>query len=251
MIAKKLVMLCDYGLDDAIATARILENREKFGSIDIVAVGGNVPTATSLKNARTLLAQYENLQGVRIVNTCAVPQPEETLFDIHGSGGMGGVFEPKKGNVSEILFGDWINDYDGDCLLLSLGPMTITKLLIEKAKPSRFVFMAGCVNAQPNYNGYEFNHGMDPEAFAYCVRFPHEGVLLDTASPVLLLKEVNEGSPVRVALQQAYLKLEWHNGEDAYVWDDIAARFILYPEQFTTKRLTDKWKNNLNCIFYK
>ena len=54
----KLILCCDYGLDDAAATADALFHAEKDGyeSVVLVAIGGNVPSKVALGNAKKLLA---------------------------------------------------------------------------------------------------------------------------------------------------------------------------------------------------
>ena len=50
----KLVLFCDYGLDDAAATADALAHAAEDGyeQAVLVAIGGNVPPAVALENAR-------------------------------------------------------------------------------------------------------------------------------------------------------------------------------------------------------
>ncbi len=50
MIYKKIILICDYGLDDAIATSYILEHFRLFYKIDIIPVSGNMPLEISIKN---------------------------------------------------------------------------------------------------------------------------------------------------------------------------------------------------------
>ena len=54
----KIIIFSDYGLDDAAALADIILHRDAFEKIDIVPIGGNVPTEVSLRNCLTLLGEY-------------------------------------------------------------------------------------------------------------------------------------------------------------------------------------------------
>ena len=168
---KKLIIFADYGLDDAAATAHILKNREKFESITIVTVGGNVPTDVSFFNCLTLL---NNLcaKDITVVDTRDEVQPFENLTDIHGLDGMGDIFERNtdKDGLEIIAFRDWISTLSGEETILSLGPMTLVEPVLKKYKNRELVIMGGCVNEAPNYKGYEFNHGVNPESFAFCVK---------------------------------------------------------------------------------
>ena len=49
----RIIMFCDYGLDDAIATLHILRHVDMFGKIDVVPIGG---VQTAYRNAHSLLA---------------------------------------------------------------------------------------------------------------------------------------------------------------------------------------------------
>ena len=253
-----LVILSDYGLDDAIAACHIFENLRKFSRIDILAIGGNFPPDVSLRNLRTLTARFDLGKKVTIVDTCAVKQNYEELYDIHGSDGMGGVLEtdslvPARSSVPCVKFRDWIRDYDGCDVLLSLGPMTVTRKVLKKALPGKFIFMAGNISGEANYHGYEFNEGIDPAAFAACVRYPHKAVTLDTGAGGLdITHDVIAGDTIREKLTLRYRELAIERGEvPCYVWDDIAVRYLLRPSEFDERMFKDRNGNVVNRLIYK
>lgn len=65
-MSKKYVLMCDYGLDDAAATAFVLDNRKAGDSVDVMPIGGNSEKSVAYRNGQTLLARYEgSLDGVR------------------------------------------------------------------------------------------------------------------------------------------------------------------------------------------
>lgn len=69
-MSKKYVLMCDYGLDDAAATAFVLDNRKAGDSVDVMPIGGNSEKSVAYRNGQTLLARYEgSLDGVRVVDT--------------------------------------------------------------------------------------------------------------------------------------------------------------------------------------
>ena len=253
-------MLCDYGLDDAIATCHVFENLKKFSRIDILAVGGNVPPAVSLRNARTLAARFDLGRKVTVVDTCGVKQNWEELYHIHGADGMGGVLAPADsaavpadGGVRCVKFRDWIRDYEGCDVLLSLGPMTVTRKVLKKALPGKFIFMGGSIAAETNYRGYEFNEGVDPKAFAACVKIPHKAVTLDTGSRGLDIdRDEITGTSLKDDLTGKYRELCRSRGEiPCYVWDDIAVRYMLRPADFDERICTDANGNVINRLIYK
>lgn len=252
-MGKYLVVLCDYGLDDAIATCHILENYNNFDKIDILAIGGNVSPEISFKNLKTLSAQFDIDERLTLVNTDGIYQSHENLYDIHGSDGMGGVLKPSETKAKCVLFDSWFSDYTGCDILLSLGPMTITEMLIKKAVPKQFIFMAGNVFARPNYNGYEFNQGINPQAFSFCCSYPHVAVTLDSGTNYFdVAYKTMDPCSLRGILSQKYKEMSNKRGEkNCYIWDDIATEYLLFPDKFRVKKLTDKYGNKINCLFYK
>lgn len=250
---KHIAVLCDYGLDDAIATLHLFENEDLFSRIDMIAVAGNFPSKTSLRNLRTLVAMSElQKDKAHIVSTIDLPQPTEELTFVHGNDGMGDLFEPCEDGTPVISLDEWLRDTASVDVLLSLAPLTVTEKILEKVKVGEFVFMAGCVDGVPNYKGYEFNHGVNPEAFAACAKHPHKAVTLDIACKALDISDFPlEGDSPRTKAMRRYRDFCVANGEvGCYVWDDIAVRYLLSPECFSTAEKTDRWGNALHCLIY-
>lgn len=242
---KDLVIFADYGLDDAAATVSIFNAHERFSHITLIPIGGNVPVELSYRNCLSVLSVYPALlEKITVVNTCHIAQPNEYLADIHGKDGMGDFFtHPSEApNVQEITFEQWLEAYTGEEIILSLGPMTLVKTAVMKKAPAQMVIMGGCVHEEPNFNGYEFNHCLDVEAFNYCVRFPHTAITLDTCRTKTLDMRRYEifGEDIHSRIIRADQVLSISRKEDGcYVWDDVAANFILFPDRFETTEETD------------
>lgn len=247
-----LVMMCDYGLDDAVATCAVLDKYTDFRRIDIIAVAGNFSAEISMKNLHTLASMIQHDERVTLVNTVEIEQPYDHLPEIHGSDGMGDVFPANSDNTRTVCFREWLEEYHGCDVLLSLGPMTITRLILQKALPDRFIFMAGCITAKPNYNGYEFNEGVNPTAYAECVKYPHKAVLLDTACDNLdVLKSDIPHTGIYSILADACRNLAIKRGEKScFIWDDIAIRYLFNPHLFTEKMRYDNHGNIINTLIY-
>ena len=248
-----LVMLCDYGLDDAIATCHIFENYKQFKKIDILAIAGNVSPAVSMRNLQTLTAHFELDERLTIVDTCDTTQKHENLYDIHGDDGMGGIIPPAKSNANCVTFRNWLKSYNGCDALLSLGPMTITETILKKCPPRLFVFMAGNIAEEPNYHGYEFNEGINPQAFSYCIGYPHKAVTLDTGTaPLDIIDKPAEGHSLKSLLVNRYRELTIQRREQhCYVWDDIAVSYLFAPSDFEEQVGTDKNGNVINNLIFK
>ena len=121
----KLILCCDYGLDDAAATVDALAHAKADGyeSAALVAVGGNVPPDVSLANAKKLVAHLPfSTVPLTVIDTTAEEQPFEYLKHIHGNDGMGDLFSDDDGfSAPVVAFSDWLAQIEGEYDLLSLG----------------------------------------------------------------------------------------------------------------------------------
>lgn len=252
----KLIIFADYGSDDACATASVLNEHERFERIDIVAIGGNVPVDIAFQNCYTLLSEipYANSK-ITVVDTRHIEQPGEYLADIHGKDGMGDIFERRNDTkgITEVKYEDWILSLKGDETILSLGPMTMVKPVLERYGAMPLIIMGGCVDTPPNFNGYEFNQALDREAFSYCVRFPHAAITLDTCRLEVLdiFKYEIEGDDKYSQLLRASRRMSRALKESScHVWDDVAACYLLHPERFVTEEKIDKDGNVISNAKY-
>ena len=252
----KLILCCDYGLDDAAATVDALTHAEEDGyeSVALVAVGGNVPVAVALANAKKLLPHIKTNIGAEIVDTTALPQPEEFLKHIHGGDGMGDLFEDTGARLPSVPLHEFLEGLTGEYDLLSLGPMTVVPYILRRGKCRRFVFMGGNIAQEPNFNGYEFNHGMDKDSFARVVKeYPHVAVTMDTCRNALL--NIQEAPPEGAGLMGKIVRrcreMTFVSGEKGcYVWDDMAVKFLRHPEWFDLSVACDKDGNVLTVARY-
>lgn len=255
-MSDKLIIFADYGLDDAAATISIIKNHLQFDKIDIVAIGGNVPPDISLRNCITLLGAIPDANHkITVVDTTRVAQRSEYLEDIHGKDGMGDFFK-SSGDTSTLPITDyakWLRELHGDEAILSLGPMTLVKPVLSKLSIKQLVLMGGCVDTPPNFGEYEFNEAMDPDAFAFCLTYPHVAITLDTCRvPKLDMRRLHiEGDDVHSAIIRTDQALSLTRGEEGcYVWDDVAACYLLHPERFKTVKKTDPHGNEINMAKY-
>ena len=252
---KKIALLCDYGLDDAIATLYLLEHADRFDIIDILPVAGNFPLEETFVNAKRVLTYFEKpLRNVRIVDTSSVKQNGESIPEIHGKDGMGDVlpleYEEK---VPVIDYDEWLKEVDGDYTVISVGPCTVTEDIFKKKGALPLIIMAGNIAEPPNYNGYEFNHGLDTESFAFCVKYPHAVATLDTCHIDMcdLNKTNSERQGLLGKMLDRYHKLsQSRNEEVCSVYDLVAVSYLLHPERFETYSATDKDGNALTVLRY-
>ncbi len=253
----KLILFCDYGLDDAAATCDALSHAvaDGYEEVVLVAVGGNVPADIALVNAKKLVAHCDfSLPNVTIVDTTAIDQPCEYLKDIHGGDGMGDLFEKKDPmGVSVITFETWFKGFSGDYILLSLGPMTLVPGMLKRGNCVKFVFMGGNISEVPNFHGYEFNHAMNRAAFSEAVKHRHVAITMDTCRHPLLniqQKPLEECGLMRKIVNRAR-EMTFVSGEKgSYIWDDMAVKYLRHPDWFTLYEANDRDGNLLTVAKY-
>lgn len=256
---KKLVILSDYGLDDACATAYILENRNNFSGIDIVAIGGNTSAKNSLDNIKKLLQNYvkengENAtDGIRLIETTALRQQVCTLPSIHGIDGMGDLFaDIVQSPVPMVSFEQFLDELVAkDIILFSVGPCTITKIILDKIGECELVIMAGVIDEVPNFRDMEFNQGLDAAAYDYCVGFKHVIATLDSCrKPCFNLagKRIKGKSLLAKLVNRAEEFAEARHPDNCYIYDYVAAKYLIEPQLFNIVVKTDKWGNTLSNL---
>lgn len=251
-MSKKYVLMCDYGLDDAAATAFVLDNRKAGDSVDVMPIGGNSEKSVAYRNGQTLLARYEgSLDGVRVVDTREEEQPFANLPSIHGEDGMGDLFAPETSSVPVVKFAEWLKETD-EIVLVSLGPCTLTEKIVAAREVSLLLVMGGCVDAEPNFHGYEFNHYLDIPAFNACMRFPHTAVAtLDTCRVKrfnLIGKEIEGDGLTAIFLKRSRDLAAVRHPDNCYVYDYIAVHYLF--ENATIAVKTDRENNEIREIVF-
>ena len=246
---RKFVLLCDYGLDDAVATIFLLDSRDKSDTVDIIPIGGNSEVTVAYRNAQTLLASYEgSVEGVRIVDTRGVAQPWAKLPSIHGEDGLGDILPVAESSVKVLSYDEWINEDTAPFILVSLGPCTMTEDILKRKAVSELLIMAGCVAEEPNFNGYEFNHCLDIPAFERCVKYPHKIATLDTCRTPLFnyADRIYEGKTLLERLTNRAIELaKARHPENCYIYDYITVNYLFNPDLFTEREMVDKDGNIL------
>ncbi|MBD5132499.1 MAG: hypothetical protein HDT28_07950 [Clostridiales bacterium] len=238
----RLIMFCDYGLDDAIATMHVLTNVDMFNYIDIVPIGGNVSVQTAYRNAHTLLAAAgADKNKVRIVDTRNIKQCSADIPDVHGTDGIGDILEQKQSNVTVIDFQAFKKELEGkkepahDCVL-SLGPCTLPVML--GYVPFCTVLMAGTYKEQPNYGDYEFNEALDVPAFKTLAEKATAVATLDSChDKKLAFESFKTGDELTDKLVDKYKDLCMSRSAPVAIYDYVAALAVTNPERFDAVRI--------------
>ncbi|MBR2489501.1 MAG: nucleoside hydrolase [Clostridia bacterium] len=252
---KNIALLCDYGLDDAIATLYLFKNADKFGKIDILPISGNFPLSQTFINAKRLVFNADILpQNMRIIDTAVLAQKGDSIPEIHGNDGMGDLLNPEYQEKLPVLeYEKWLEELDSSYIIVSLGPCTVTSDILKKKGALPLVMMAGNINEPPNYNGYEFNHGVDTESFAECVKYPHVSATLDTCHCIkcdLNKITTNEKGLLGSFLQRYRDMSNSRNEKVCAVYDLTAIVYLIHPERFSVSQKTDKDGNQISVLEY-
>lgn len=279
---KNLIILSDYGLDDAVALIYLLDNN-KWDKIDIVAIAGNSTAAKSLSNLQKLLANYWQvdeidtktddeikqekklkttlMQKITIVDTTDKQQPFTELPSIHGDDGMGDLFINSISNCKCIKWNEWIAGVDKDGIfdIVSLGPATLVKDVINHLNDkdnSTLLMMGHCIDAVPNLQGEEFNYKLDEETFEWCINNTRCIIAtLDTCRDEyfnLANAKIKSNSPIfdTVINKSIQLAVARH-ADNAFIYDYIACGYLINPNNFEVKVEKTRKGNHINHLKLK
>lgn len=250
----KYVILCDYGLDDACATLLLMKNISKTDSVDIVAVGGNDGVEKAFSNAKTLISNFDDQTNVTLVDTRSIKQNAAYLPSIHGNDSMGDIFSLQNFTAPVVEFGKWLENLTSDITLISLGPCTITKMILDKIKTVKtLLIMGGNVSEVPNFKNREFNHEMDVSAFADVVKHPHLIATLDTCRVDYynFASRVFDGEDwlSRALARSVELANARHFGR-SFVYDYICVDYLFSSKKWTVQEQVDPDGNVLSVLKY-
>jgi non-specific riboncleoside hydrolase len=246
--------MSDYGLDDAVATAWLLDNN-KWDSIDIVAIAGNTTADNSLNNAHKLLHQRGKLHNVTLVDTVDQIQNYAHLPSIHGVDGMGDLYKDATRYANTVKFDTWLSNLDKNQTIdiASLGPATLVVPLLKHldCKCNDLLMMGHNIRHQPNYQGEEFNFALDIENFVWCLKHTDCKVAtLDTCRDAtfnLSGRRVSDNSMFGQLLNKSIELAELRHQDNAYVYDYIAVRYLVNNE-FDIVQDVDTRGNKLNHL---
>ncbi len=175
-MARKIIIDCDPGQDDAVALFLAFASPDELDLLGITTVGGNVPLDLTQRNARLMCDIAAS--NVPVFAGCDKPMSRalRTAEMIHGNTGIDGidVVEPQTPLQSEHAV-DFIvrtlrDADDASITLVPTGPLTNIATAIDKDATvlsgiERIVLMGGAMREGGNRTpSAEFNILVDPEA---------------------------------------------------------------------------------------
>ena len=177
MTARKIILDCDPGQDDAVALLLAFASPDELEVLGVTTVGGNVPLQLTQRNAR-MMCDLAGKKDMPVYAGCATPmiRPLITAEAIHGQTGINGidVFEPQTplqpGHAVDFIIETLLAAKDASVTLVPTGPLTniATAIRREPAILSRIdeiVIMGGAMREGGNQTpSAEFNIIVDPHA---------------------------------------------------------------------------------------
>ncbi|TWT31967.1 nucleoside hydrolase [Blastopirellula retiformator] len=259
-MARKVIIDCDPGIDDAVALMVALFDAE----LDVVAVtstAGNVPADQAGRNLQGLVERLDPPRRPRIgVGTGPKTAPPVDGTDLNGTDGLANlelvVSSLHQRHPAEKLICDEIRAAPEEVTLVALGPMTNIARALQRdpmiaAQIGRIVIMGGAYNGIGNVTpAAEFNCHFDAMAARTVFKSRTTKTLIpldvtrQAAFALDLLDQLPniESSPASQLLHQlipfVYRSHRQSLGiEGIYLHDAVALAAVLHPEFFEMEEM--------------
>lgn len=259
-MARKLILDCDPGQDDAVNLLLALAAREEIDILGVTAVAGNAPLRLTARNAR-LICELAGRSDVPVCSGCEHPmvRPLITAEQVHGATGLDGmdVYEPSVSldprHAVDFLIESLRQADDGEITLVPTGPLTNIAMAIVKApdilpKIAEIALMGGAMREGGNFSpSAEFNMLVDPHAadIVFSCGRPLTVFGLDVTHRLLATPERLErfralATPVAEAVSGMLGFFNRHDtakygSEGAPLHDPCTVAYLLAPSLFTFK----------------
>lgn len=261
MTARKVIIDCDPGQDDAVALFLAMSSPDELEILGVTTVAGNVPLELTQRNAR-MMCDIAGLTDLPVYAGCERPMVLEpiTAEYIHGNTGIDGVdvFEPdtplQQGHAVDFMIETLLAADKGTVTLIPTGPMTNVATAIQR-EPAildsihEIVAMGGAMREGGNRSpSAEFNVLVDPHAadIVYNSGKPVTALGLDVTHQVLSTRERVArmralGNAVAVATADMLsffhrYDTKKYGTEGAPLHDPCTIAWLLRPELFATRR---------------
>jgi len=179
MAARRVIVDCDPGQDDAVALFLALASPEEIELDAITTVAGNVPLELTQRNAR-IMCDLADARHTRVFAGCDRPLRREPLTaeKVHGKTGIDGVdiFDPEtpleSQHAVDYLVETLVAAPPASVTLVPTGPLTNIAAALSRAPQAaagirEIALMGGAMREGGNYSpSAEFNMLVDPDAAA-------------------------------------------------------------------------------------
>lgn len=176
MTARKIIIDCDPGIDDALALV-YAHGHPGLALAGLTTVAGNVSLDKTTANALRI-RDFLGVAGVPVVAGSPGPLLRSAIDarDVHGESGLGLVelpdpaSGPDPGHAADFII-EQVRAAPGEITLIAVGPLTNIALAVRRypaltTEVSDFVIMGGSAGRGNVTPAAEFNIAADPEAAA-------------------------------------------------------------------------------------
>ncbi len=258
-MARKVIIDCDPGIDDAVALSLALFD-PRLEVVAVTAVAGNVSAERATQNVQAIVELLDPPRYPRL-GTAAAPDdaPYADGRLMHGPDGLGGIELPvsqlARQHPAEKLIADECRAAPGDITIVCLGPLTNLARALARDPDfvnhvGRVVIMGGSVRCVGNATPCaEFNIHADPAS----ARAVFKSGLTKTLIPLDVTDQVvwsfdfldklpdeatRAGKLLRATLPYLFRSHRQHLGlESIRLPDAVAFTAVLHPELFRTEEL--------------
>jgi purine nucleosidase len=258
-MARRIIIDCDPGQDDAINLLLALSDPDELDVIGVTTVAGNVPLALTERNARQV-CDIAGRVDVPVFAGCDRPMVRELLTaeNVHGKTGIDGVdivtpATPLQAGHAVDFIIDTLGSADTPVTLVPTGPLTNIAMAFQREPAivdnvERIVLMGGAMREGGNHSpSAEFNILVDPHAADIVFRCgrPITVMGLDVTHQVLATPERRDRIRAidNEAGQATAGMLDFFNRHDtakyrslgAPLHDPCTVAWLLQPDLFETK----------------
>ena len=261
MTARKVIIDCDPGQDDAVALFLAMSSPAELDILGITTVAGNVPLELTQRTAR-MMCDVAGLTDLPVYAGCERPMVLEpiTAEYIHGNTGIDGVdvFEPdtplQHGHAVDFIIDTLLAADKGTVTLVPTGPMTNVATAIQREPAilesvQEIVAMGGAMREGGNRSpSAEFNVLVDPHAAdivynsgkpvtAFGLDVTHQ--VLSTRERVARIRALDNAVAVATADMLSFFHrydTKKYGSEGAPLHDPCTIAWLLQPDLFVTRR---------------
>ncbi len=258
-MARKVIIDCDPGIDDALALSMALFDR-RLEVVAVTSVAGTVAADQASANVQLIIDQLDPPRLPRVGT--ATPSEENPAINgnqLHGADGLGNSglpFTPlHHQHSSDKLICDEVRAAPDEVTIICLGPLTNVARALKRDPDlatlvSQLVIAGGSVAVGGNETpAAEFNIFYDPVSAQTVFRSPITKTIipLDVTSQVCLTLDVLEELPaattsagglLRKILPFAFRAYHQHRGEESiHIQGVVGLLAVLHPELFGRKSI--------------
>ncbi len=265
-MARKVIIDCDPGIDDAFALTQALFD-PRLEVLAVTAVEGNVTAAQAGANVQAIIDQLDPPRYPRIgAATPADAAPEPNMRFLHGDNGLGNVDFPvaqlHNEHLSEKIICDEVRSAPEQVTIICLGPLTNIARAFQRDPTlptlvDQLIISGGSVRCVGNVTpAAEFNMFFDPLSARVVFRSATTKTLipLDVSEKVKLTLDFADQLPdessragrlLRRIVPFAYRAYRQQLGQESiYLQDVVTLAAALHPELFETAEMAGEIETN-------